>query len=94
MANAKRCRLCGKNGAGDPLERHHVFFGRGKRKLSEQYGAVVWLCGNECHRNGRYAVHKNRYVDLALKEQYQRKIMAEQGWNIQDFIKVFGKNYI
>ena len=47
----KRCFLCGKNGAADPLERHHIFGGPNRGK-SEKYGLVVLLCGEECHRNG------------------------------------------
>lgn len=90
----KRCALCGKNGQGDQLEKHHVFFGQKQRKLSEKYGAVVYLCGDSCHRNGKFSVHRNRYIDLALKEQYQRKIMAHYNWTIEDWIKVFGKNYL
>lgn len=88
----KACYLCGKNGRADRLEMHHVFGGR-YRKKSERYGAVVYLCGEECHRNGRNAVHRNRTVNLALKEEFQRRIMAEHGWTVEKFIEEFGKNY-
>lgn len=88
----KSCFLCGKNGQGDPLELHHVFNGPYKWK-SEMYGAMVYLCGEECHRNGKGAVHRNRAVSDSLKEHFQRKIMAEQGWNVNRFVEEFGKNY-
>lgn len=88
----KRCYLCGKNGQADRLEMHHVFGGAYKKK-SEKYGAMVALCGEECHRNGRNAVHRNRMVNNALKEEFQRKIMKEQGWTVEQFISEFGKNY-
>lgn len=83
------CELCGKY---TQLERHHVFMGNKQRSLSEKYGAIIHLCP-ECHRNGRYSVHKNRYVRIQTQEYMQRKIMKEQKWTIQDFIKIFGRNY-
>ena len=63
------------------------------RPASIAGGAVVYLCGEECHRNGRNAVHRNRAVNLALKEEFQRRIMAERGWTVEKFIEEFGKNY-
>lgn len=89
---SRRCYRCGRNGNGDPLERHHVF-GGAYRSKSERYGAVVDLCGDRCHRNGPNAVHRNRFVSDTLKEEFQRKIMAEQGWTVEQFVLEFGKNY-
>lgn len=60
---------------------------------SERYGAKVDLCGLRCHREGKESVHKNAAVARALKEEFQRKIMAEQGWTVQQFVEEFGKNY-
>lgn len=91
-AGKKVCFLCGKNGNGDALEVHHVFNGPYKWK-SEQYGRLVYLCGEACHRNGKGAVHKNRAVSDNLKEIFQKKIMAEQGWDVNRFVEEFGKNY-
>ena len=54
----KSCFLCGRNGRGDRLERHHIF-GGARRPLSEKYGLVVYLCGERCHRTGEYSCHKN-----------------------------------
>ena len=88
----KACYLCGRNGNGDPLEMHHVF-GGAYRSKSERYGAVVDLCGERCHRNGKESVHRNRAVSDALKEEFQRKIMHEQGWTVEQFVLEFGRNY-
>lgn len=88
-----KCFLCGRNGSGDPLERHHIFPG-GLRKKSEKYGLVVYLCGERCHRNGKYAVHRNREAALLVKQYGQRKAMEEQGWTTEDFIREFGRNYL
>ena len=88
-----KCWLCGRNGSGDPLERHHVFPGP-LRDKSERYGCVVYLCGNECHRLGKYAVHANRETARRLKAWAQEKCMAEQGWSLENWHREFGKNYL
>jgi hypothetical protein len=36
----------------------------------------------------------NRDVDLKLKQYGQQKAMEEQGWSKEDFIRIFGKNYL
>ena len=87
------CFLCGKNGWSDKLDRHHIF-NKHNRNKSEKYGLVVYLCHNECHIFGKNSVHMNRDVDLKLKQYGQQKAMEEQGWSKEDFIKVFGKNYL
>ncbi len=87
------CFLCGKNGWADKLDRHHIF-NKHNRNKSEKYGLVVYLCHNECHIFGKNAVHNNRDVDLKLKQYGQRKAMEEQGWTTEDFIRIFGKNYL
>lgn len=91
--NEKRCFLCGRNGADDPLERHHIF-GGSYRKKSEKYGLVVYLCGNRCHRNGPGAVHRNGDRMRLLRRHGQLKAMREQGWTAADFIREFGKSYL
>lgn len=89
----KQCFLCGRNGNGDRLERHHIF-GGARRQLSEQYGLVVWLCGDRCHRNGQYSAHRNAEVADYLHRYGQRKAMQENGWTSERFAEIFGKNYI
>lgn len=90
------CFLCGANENKDicGLENHHIFFGKGKRKLSDKYSLVVRLCGCECHRTGKNSAHKNRKTDLKLKKYGQLKAMEENKWTTEDFKKVFGKNYL
>lgn len=87
------CHICGKNGCGDPLERHHVFGGP-LRKLSEKYGAVVYLCGNECHRSGKEAAHNSKETSDKLKKEAQERIMEEQDWTLPEWRAIFGKSYI
>ena len=89
----KECFLCGRNGNGDRLERHHIF-GAAKRPLSEKYGLVVYLCGNRCHRNGEYSAHRNAETAAFLHRYGQRKAMKDNNWTAEEFIKIFGKNYL
>ena len=93
MEDDRKCWLCGRNGAGDPLERHHIYLGALRNK-SEKYGLVVYLCGNSCHRNGKYAVHRCRETRDMLMQWGQKKAMEEQGWDIEQFREVFGKNFL
>lgn len=89
----RRCWKCGRNGTADPLDRHHIF-GGANRKKSEKYHLVVDLCHNRCHIFGEEAVHNNKDTMQELHEYGQRKAMAENNWTIDDFRRVFGKNYI
>ena len=93
MKDDRKCWLCGRNGAGDPLERHHIYQGALRNK-SEKYGLVVYLCGNSCHRNGKYAVHRCRETRDMLMQWGQKKAMEEQGWSVEQFREVFGKNFL
>ena len=89
----RECFLCGKNGSSDPLDVHHIFGGK-NRKKSEKYGLTVDLCHRECHIFGKHAVHNDPNVMQRLHEYGQRKAMAEQGWSVEDFIREFGRNYL
>lgn len=89
----KECFLCGANGTRDPLDTHHIF-GGSNRKKSDKYGLVVHLCHHKCHIFGKNAVHNNPEIRQQLHEYGQRKVMAEQGWTVDEFRWEFGKNYI
>lgn len=89
----RRCWRCGKNGFDDPLEEHHIFQGS-NRKNSTKYGLTVYLCGKNCHREGKYSVHRCRETRDELMRYGQKKVMEEQGWDVEKFIEVFGKNYL
>ena len=77
----------------EPLDWHHVFGGP-YRKKSEEYGLKVRIHHNKCHIFGENSVHKNARVDRALKKLVQKKAMQRNGWTTEEFIKIFGKNYI
>lgn len=87
------CWLCGRNGSMDQLDKHHIFGGP-NRKLSEKYGLVVYLCHHRCHIYGKDAVHNSVDTMKELHEYGQRKAMEDNGWTVDDFRAVFGKNYL
>lgn len=89
----RTCWLCGRNGNGDPLDKHHIF-GGANRKLSERYGLWVPLCHGRCHESGPEAVHRNAGTMQALHEYGQALAMEENGWSIEEFRAVFGRSYL
>ena len=89
----RTCWLCGKNGADEPLDRHHLFGGANRRK-SEQLGLVVDLCHGSCHIFGERAAHRCRETAQALHEYGQRLAMERMGWSTADFVREFGRNYL
>ena len=89
----RSCWLCGRNGGTDPLDKHHIF-GGSNRWLSEKYGLWVPLCHSRCHEFGPEAVHRNAGTMQALHEYGQALAMGENGWSIEDFRAVFGRNYL
>lgn len=84
----RKCFVC-KN---PKVEEHHIFFGNPRRKISERYGLKVWLCVE--HHRGTNGVHgKNGHeLDLRLKEIAQE--VFERKHTREEFIKLFGKNYL
>jgi len=87
------CFLCGRNGNGDKLDKHHLFGGANRAK-SEKYGLTVWLCHERCHIFGEYSAHQNGEVMQYLHQYGQKKAMQEQNWTVEQFIKEFGKSYL
>ena len=64
------------------------------RNKSERYGLFVYLHHNRCHIFGEGAVHKNARINRKLQAFAQKKAMEIYGWSVEDFIKIFGKNYL
>lgn len=77
----------------EPLDCHHVF-GAANRDKSEQYGLKVYLHHCKCHIFGEESVHRNANIDRAVKEIAQKKAMRYYGWSTEEFIEIFGRNYI
>lgn len=89
VSNLRCCYVCGRT---YPLHRHHIFYGTSNRKQSEKYGCWVYLCPMH-HNMSNAGVHFNREFDLKLKKIGQEAFEMECG-NRQDFITIFGRNYL
>ena len=89
----RSCFLCGRNGASDPLDKHHIF-GGAYRKKSERYGLTVYLCHCGCHLYGPEAAHNCRETMDRLHKHGQRMAMERYGWSVEEFRVRFGKNYL
>lgn len=89
IQNDKRCYICGSNRW---IEEHHVY-GGANRKLSEKYGLKVYLC-HYCHNEPPNGVHHNAEVSKMLKAKIQDKAMKYYGWSVEEFRRIFGKNYL
>lgn len=83
------CYICGIYG---PLENHHVFHGP-YRKKADRMGLTVHLC-HRCHNDPPCGVHHSREADRRLKAEFQRKVMDNEGWDTERFIREFGRNYL
>ena len=87
------CAMCGRNGAQDPLDEHHVF-GGAYRQRSEADSLTIYLCHDRCHENGKRAVHRNAKIDRAIKKRAQQFAMKKFGWTVEEFRIYYGKNYL
>ena len=84
-----KCFICGQIRW---LEWHHVF-GAALKKLSEKYGLMVRLC-HFCHNEPPNGVHQNREIRRKLQAFAQAKAMKTHDLTKEEFIKLFGKNYL
>lgn len=84
----KQCYVCGTT---YDLHSHHCIYGLANRKLSEKYGLKVWLCGRH-HDLSNEGVHFNVELDLAIKQEAQRKF--EEVYPELNFRQIFGRNYL
>ena len=91
----RKCAVCGRGEDwNDPFDLHHVF-GGANRKNSEREGLVVYLHHFACHESGPNAVHRNRETDLKLKSAAEKAwLKANEGATVEDFMLIFGRNYI
>ena len=83
------CFLCGGYGA---TEWHHIF-GGADRKKSEHYGLKVRL-HHDCHNEPPEGVHFNKDKMQYLHEEGQKAAIKKYGWSIDEFRRIFGKNYL
>lgn len=91
------CWACKQNGMkAGKLDRHEVFhedMGGKMRERSKMCGLWVYLCHDTCHQ-GPHGVHADKGLDLWLKQVAQRRAMETYGWTTEQFVEMFGKNYL
>ena len=83
----KRCFVTGRT---EGLQKHHIFYGRGRREISDKNGFWVWLTAEE-HLAGLGGLHAHpgKGLDLALKCLCQRKY--EEKYGREQMVCVHGK---
>lgn len=86
--NKKECWVCKTT---NDLHSHHILYGIANRKYSEKYGLKVWLCAKH-HNMSNVGVHFNKLLDNKLKQLAQKKF--EETHTREEFIKIFGRNYL
>ncbi len=85
-------KVCYITGEDYNLHRHHVFNGA-NRKLSEEYGLIIYLRA-DWHNMEKYSIHMDAQLDRRIKAEVQQIAMEHYDWSIEDFIRIFGKNYL
>jgi len=82
---------CGKSFG---LSRHHVFYGKGQRDLSSEYGCVEALCW-QSHQSstGIHGSKSDCKFDFELKRKHQQRLY-DKGMDQSTFISLFGKDYL
>lgn len=81
------CAICGRSDRA--LHRHEPFHGSYRQK-SKAFGCWTMICYG-CHER----LHQHdAALDLKLKQAMQVLAMDHYGWDTQDFIREFGKNYL
>lgn len=90
LQNSECCFLCGRRDR--KLDRHEVFNGAFRTK-SKGDGLWVLLCHTPCHE-GPDGVHGRRELREDLRAYAQGKAMEVYGWDTEEFIRRYGKNYL
>ena len=82
------------------LHKHHIYFGNGRREISECNGFWCYLTleHHECSASGKdgiEGVHSKHghYTDLYLKQECEHKYLS-LGHTLKEFIELVGENYI
>ena len=88
IQSEKECYICHTT---QNLNRHHIFFGVKYRDISEREGFVCYLCIRHHHMSNE-GVHKNRKLDLELKQITQAKY--EETHTRDEWMKLMGRNYL
>ena len=87
-----KCIECGRTNCN--IQLHEVFYGR-NRQASIKYGCVVPLCGVSCHNQYQsIGIHFDKELCLKWQINGQLECMRKYDMSVDEFIKIFGKNYL
>jgi len=75
------------------VELHEVFFGTNREK-SKLYGLIIPLCKKYHHQGNLIGIHQDKELDIKWKKIAQQSFMDTYNLKKEDFIKVFGRNYL
>lgn len=89
LQDYKECYVCQSQ---NKLHAHHVFYGVGKRALSDKYKLIIWLCPIH-HNMSDSGIHFNKELDNSIKALSQIKAMQYYKWSLDDWMKIFRRNY-
>lgn len=85
----EHCIICGKA----PVNLHEIFYGS-NRHNSIKHGLVIPLCTQSCHVGNAEGIHADKELDLEWKQKGQQAFMKHYNKNVEEFISIFGKNYL
>ncbi len=87
IGNSDECFICKSDYM---LETHHLMNGAYK-KSAEKYGLLIKVCPN-CHTLAPTAIHRDSSLLKKLKRIGQEHF--EQTHTREEFMKIFGRNYL
>ena len=91
LQDEKKCYITGYEGAG--LDCHHIYFGTGNRRISDENGFWVWIRHDHHVADSEHDTpHNNPEVDLWLKMKCQKKF--EETHSREEFMALVGRNYL
>lgn len=90
ISDKKECYVCKTT---NNLHLHHIMFGK-NRKKADKDGLTIYLCYE--HHEGTNGVHgKNGHeLDIKLKQLAEKRWIEYYDKDIEDFISIYGRNYL
>ena len=88
LSRTKRCYICG----AIDVEKHHIFFGTAKRRISDTEGCWMWLCPE--HHRGSSGVHSNNKLSRRIQIECELECINKNKSDKEGFMRIFGRNYV
>lgn len=88
LSKTKRCYICGATN----VEKHHIFFGTAKRRISDVEGCWMWLCPE--HHRGSSGVHFDKKLCRKIQVKCEQEWISRNKSDEEGFRNIFGRNYL